>query len=87
MIEKYADSKSGQELSQHLNSVKSVDTGLSIKPVVDMDSDMQEIKAHLSRVFEILRAEMQKMKGLADASKGRMDSKSSWKGLLDAWFM
>jgi hypothetical protein len=46
----------------------------------EMDSDAKEMNAYLTRILSSLSGEIDRMRGLVEASRGRIDSKSSWKG-------
>ncbi len=78
VIEKHAESKAGQRLADgapgsHLTINSNVAT--------EMDSDAKEMNVYLARILSSLSGEIDRMRQLVEASRGRIDSKSSWKGM------
>ena len=77
MIEKFADTKESPNTEFLHSSITNLDNQFGI---YSMDSDIHDMNATLVLVLESLTENLKKMKLIADSSKGRIDSKSSWKG-------
>jgi hypothetical protein len=83
-IQNYADSSSVSVSLHGITSRLSLHDSqkLSLKASMDMDMNNQEMHNYFKKMLEALQQESSQMKQLIHASKGRIDSKSSWKGLF-----
>lgn len=77
-VEKFADTKQNHSSEFLHGSIANLDNQFGI---YSMDSDMHDMNATLVAVLDSLTENLKKMKLIADSSKGRIDSKSSWKGI------
>jgi hypothetical protein len=78
VIEKHAESKSsGQGLA---DGAPGSQMNINGNVATEMDSDAKEMNAYLARILSSLSGEIERMRHLVEASRGRIDSKSSWKG-------
>ena len=81
IIEKFTETKPNSSDNPDFlhSSIINLDQKFGIH---SMDSDIHDMNTHLMKVLESLTESIKKMKEIADSSKGRIDSKSSWKGVF-----
>jgi hypothetical protein len=81
VVEKFVDSKSGMALNAAQTSYSST-MEFTEKSTSGMEKDVTEMNNYLKRILDSLSEEIVRMKNLSEASKGRIDNKTSWKGMI-----